>query len=231
MNLMFWKKKADIGGDAENPADKMVVHEALSSESLEKPGLVAKIKSQLAALIRRFKKSPALNAAEAQAPDATGHSESTTEDITPSGPVNLKKRLIIGGAIGLFVLLLAGIGVAAWKFFAPQPKHDATAPASAEPPHTAQPTPHAAIPHAETEALRKKNEELQAQIEALKKQPLQQMPAEPAAQQESDNIPPLPVSGERTIDNKDPKAAAMSLKEAIEAMNAGSESPDKNDSK
>lgn len=75
----------------------------------------------------------------------------------------------------------------------------------------------------EIEALRKKNSELQAQIEILK----QRQPASSAHQSASN----AKISAGRTsvaVDTKDPKAAAKSLKEVIEELNASSgESPGK----
>jgi len=229
---MFWKKKTDTVSEAEVPqedsVDKIVAHESPDQEAPMKPGLAARIKSLLAALVKRFKKPPAFSAAEDQAPDASERSEPTPKNTSSQKPINLKKRLIIGGAIGLLILLLSGIGFAVWKILLSTPKQDIDTPATAETSHPVQPVPHTAIPRAEIDALRKKNIELQAEIEALKKeQQPQQSSTESTAQQTSDNISSSSISGEITVDNKDPKATAMSLKEAIEAMNAGSGDYDK----
>lgn len=243
MNLMFWKKKADTGENAENIQENSAESPALREshgkgspdpespdpETLDKPSLAARMKLRLAALIWRFKKPPAFQAEEDQAHDDSGHSESTTEDTSPPEPVNLKKRLILGSAIGLAILLLSGLGFAVWKIFLSTSKHDADTSAPAEISHTARPVPHAEAPSAEINVLKKKNDELQAQVEALKKEQLQ--PVTPTVQQASDNIRSQSVSGEITIDNKDPKATAMSLKEAIEAMNAGSGDDDEGNAK
>lgn len=74
------------------------------------------------------------------------------------------------------------------------------------------------VPMTEVEALRQKNAELEARLEALKK----------AEQSSSVSVKLYPGSGKgvnaggvATVGNSDPKAAAMTLKEAIEAMNAG----------
>ena len=74
------------------------------------------------------------------------------------------------------------------------------------------------VPMTEVEALRQKNAELEARFEALKK----------AEQSSSVSVKLYPGSGKgvnaggvATVGNSDPKAAAMTLKEAIEAMNAG----------
>lgn len=80
----------------------------------------------------------------------------------------------------------------------------------------AEPASH--VPMTEVEALRQKNAELEAKLEALKK----------AEQSSSVSVKLYPGSGKgvnaggvATVGNSDPKAAAMTLKEAIEAMNAG----------
>lgn len=246
MNLMFWKKKADTGGGAEtpqeNPAGEAVAHEAPDSissgteapdpeptEALAKPGLVARVKLLLAALIRRFKKPPVFQAEGDQAPGAPKSPESEPEDDAPAGPVNLKKRLIIGGAIGLLILLLVGAGFAVWKAFLPAKQEDADTTAAVETLHAVQSAPSAVVPIAEIEALKKKNDELQAQIDALKKEQSQSDAA--TAPQASQNIVPSPENGSLTVDNKNPQATAMSLKEAIESMNAASGDYDKKKTK
>lgn len=228
---MFWKKKADTGVDAETPqeniADETAGREASDTESSDKPGLAARIRLKFAGLIRRFKKPPAFQAEAGQTQNDsahadTGHSDSAPED-TPPPKTNLKKRLILGGAIGLAVLLLAGVGFAIWKIFLSTPEEDADIPAMVETHRDIRPAPPPPASAAEIEALKKKNAELQAQIEALKKEPQQLQPIEPAAPPASENIRLQSASGEITIDNKDPKATAMSLKEAIDAMNEGSD--------
>ncbi|MBI5438582.1 MAG: hypothetical protein HY936_06490 [Nitrosomonadales bacterium] len=228
MNLMFWKKKAGSGGDAESPQESPAdEHKSPDPESADsgtpaKPGLVAKITTRLAALIRHFKKPPAFNAEENQAADATGHLEPESGDATPPVPPSLKRRLTIGGAIGL--ILLSGIGFAVWKIFLSTPNADT--PAQVDATHAAKPVPQTEAAHAKIEALKKKNEELQAQIEALKKGQQQgdtesQQPVEPTAKQSKDTVLPSSDNGDLMVDNKDPKATAMSLKEAIDAMNEG----------
>lgn len=72
-------------------------------------------------------------------------------------------------------------------------------------------------PLTEVEALRQKNAELQAELDALKK-----------TQQSSAAVKlypggkGAPAGGVATVGSSDPKAAAATLKEAIEAMNTGS---------
>lgn len=230
MNLMFWKKKTGAAGDAESPQDnpagavkkESADPESADSEATKKPGLFAKISSRLAALIRHFKKPPAFNAEENQAADSAEHSESEQDDTTsPAAPHRLNRRLIIAGVAVLLILSLSGIGFAVWKFFLPAPQEEAHIPA-------AKPAPQTEAARAKIEALKKKNEELQAQIDALKKeQPKQEGTESPQLVDESTAKPPKDKaltssdSGDLMIDNKDPKATAMSLKEAIEAMNEG----------
>ncbi len=81
---------------------------------------------------------------------------------------------------------------------------------------------------AELHALRKKNEELQAQLEALENQQAAQPSAESRIANTENNESPAPISGEVAIGSKDPKANAMTLKQAIEAMNAASGDYEKN---
>jgi len=223
MKLKFWKKNADDGDDAETPA---------------KPGLTARIKLRLAALVRSFKKPPAFYAEEVQAPDVSEQTESVHDDTPSAKPVNFKKRLIIGTAVALLIVILAGVGFAAWKIFLlkPEQKVDTSA-KTLEIHHTDQPVPQAVLPSAEIEELKKRNDELQAQVEKLKKEqlnkeqlkkeqlnkePLQQSHAASAVKQANNKIPPSPVSGEIMVGNEDPKGSAMTLKEAIKAMNRGS---------
>lgn len=234
MNLKFWKKKAPATENADSPQeienDKTVAMEVPDLDSPAKQGLLTRVKSGFSGLLRRFKKTPAPgpeNAASDQASEAQESEETPEEDNPLLRPMRTKKRLIVGGAIALSILLLAGAGFATWKIFLSPPKHDSTehaAPATAEASHDSPPEEHAEAqtapeaPHSELEDLRKKNEELQAQIETLKKEQKQDQSAAADAGNEA-----TPSSGrdEMTISNKDPKAAAQSLREAIEAMNAG----------
>lgn len=235
MNLMFWKKKpktaADTGESQTPPDDKTVALDSSVTDTPAQPGLVMRIKSGLAGLTRRFRKAPAPDTEENQARDAHDSPEPVAEDTPVIKSMRTKKRLIIGGAIGLLVLLLAGAGFATWKIFLSQPGQEPAAPATAETSHASQPATHAEIPkvepaaHAETpqveiEALKKKNDELQAQIEAMKKEQLS-----PTTSPETGGNAASASStgsGEITITGKDPKAAAQALKAAIEEMNAAS---------
>ncbi|TAN83874.1 MAG: hypothetical protein EPN14_02705 [Gallionella sp.] len=235
MNLMFWKKKTGTGSDAgdsaeksqEAPGDNSVPHkpagpepagpEPVEPETPDKPGLVARMKAGFAAVAMRFKKAPAPDAGENESPEAApADAPENAPDISPAPS---RKRLAIGGAAGLLVLAL--LGFAAWKIF-PSKKHENGAPAAAETSHAIQPASHAGTSQAEIWALKEKNAELQTQIDALKKVQVQQQPPNPPDQGATGAAPPPPGSGEVTVGNKDPKAAAASLKEAIEAMNANS---------
>lgn len=70
----------------------------------------------------------------------------------------------------------------------------------------------------ELEALRQKNAELQAQIEALKKA---QRSSSASVKLYPGDRRGTPAGGVATVGNSDPKAAATTLKDAIDAMNAG----------
>lgn len=212
MNLMFWKKKA--GGTAEGEAgdDSTVAiprDTETTAENSVRPGLLARLRNALSA---RRKPGAEGGTAEPQ--------EAETPRVVPVR--NMKKRLIIGGAIGLLVLLLAGIGFAVWKIFLTHPEPNPAVPAPTEAAHASQATPHAETSETEIEALKKKNEALQAEIEAIKnEQPLQPPPVAPSGK--TNPVPaPSPDNSEMTLSNKDPKAAAQALKTAIEEMNAGS---------
>lgn len=76
------------------------------------------------------------------------------------------------------------------------------------------------------DAITKKNNELQAQVDALYKRQQQLLSDSQTNKTARKAYPPV-KSGEIAISSKNPKAAIMSLKEAIEAMNAGSDSPPK----
>ncbi|MDO8369257.1 MAG: hypothetical protein Q7S71_00820 [Candidatus Nitrotoga sp.] len=208
---------------SKKPVDAAAKEPGLESPDMEvpaKPGLVVRAKLRLIALTRRFKKTPVSDVAEGD-----------EEDAPEINPARSKKRLVIGGAIGLLVLLLAGIGIAI-RPVAPPPQEQpdtgrgvatiASRPGEPAPapgqPQTSTPE----KPPTEIEALKKENAELHARIEALKKELPQQQPSVPAARHAGGNAPSSSASGEMMIGNKDPKDTAMTLKEAIEAMNASS---------
>ncbi|HEU0283103.1 MAG TPA: hypothetical protein VFQ99_04920 [Gallionella sp.] len=217
--------------DSKEPDDVAAMEpdfESPDPEAPAKPGLALQIKLWLISLAQRFKKAPTPAANEDWDADSHGRSEASSgdeypEDASDAGPARSKKRLVIGGVIGLLVLLLFGIGIAIWPVFAPPQKqwganHDVTpiAPRASQPESVPENT------QTEIEALKRENAELQARIEALKNGPPVQRPYVPPAWQARGNSPSSSVGGEMTVDSKDPKATAMSLKEAIEAMNASS---------
>lgn len=233
MNLMFWKKKAKVDEDApaeeEKPADKNTAPESSSqeqhdSESPVKQGVAAKIKSAFSRLTSVFKKPPSFNAEEGEASDKTAPSGDATEEVSDPPPANLKKQMILGGALFLLVLLFAAVGFFIFRHFTSPPKPNTpkpVTPAASETLHTDKPIPHTVAPNPEIETLKKKNIELQAQIESLKKEaaPLPQPVASTGQQISNSGFQPSDNS-ELTVTNKDPKATALSLKEAIDAMNA-----------
>ena len=84
---------------------------------------------------------------------------------------------------------------------------------------------------ARAEALRKKEAEDKARAEAAKKSLRQQKLLDSSNLQTGGGTAPPQNTGEVTVGSKDPKAAAKSLKEAIEAMNAVSDGPAKKPAK
>lgn len=75
---------------------------------------------------------------------------------------------------------------------------------------------------ANIDALTKKINELQAQLEALKKRQQQTPSSAPPAGQAADKSQPPARSGDMAVGSKNPKATAKTLKDIIDAMNAGS---------
>jgi hypothetical protein len=200
---------------SKKPFDAAAKELGLESPDMEvpaKPGLVVRAKLWLIALTRRFKKTPVSDVAEGD-----------EEDAFEINPARSKKRLVIGGAIGLLVLLLAGIGIAI-RPAAPPPQEqpDTRRDVATIASRPGEPAPAPEKPPSEIEALKKENAELHARIEALKKELPQQQSYVPPARYTGGDVPSSSVSGEMMIGNKDPKATAMTLKEAIEAMNASS---------
>lgn len=243
MNLKFWKKKTGaeeteqgnlavnakqresldfVAGKRGNagPNPEPAEHELsgtdeTSPETPAKAGLAERMKLLLGGLARHFKRTPTFRAeVEPEAPEDEYHE---------GGPARSRKRLIIVGAAAVVVLLLVGIGIALWPSSEPpQERLDARHDVTAAPPGTAQPAAAPQSPPNEIEVLRKENAELQAKIEELKKGQAQQRPAAAPALQTGTSTPSSSVGGEMTVGSQDPKAAAMTLKEAIDAMNASS---------
>lgn len=228
MNFMFWKKKTPGGTEAVEADDDRTVAIARTNEAEEtleqaaiRPGLLARLANALSALRKPRDSSTEADDDNSETPEpaAAGHQDDETPSIAPAR--NMKKRLVIGGAIGLLIVLLGGIGFAITKILSPQAEQK---PATADASLASHPAPHAETSQAEIEALKKKNAELQAQIEAIQKQPPQ--PPTPASESlaAKGNAASAASDGsdEITISNKDPKAAAQVLKAAIEEMNAAS---------
>ena len=204
-------------------------------ETPAKPALGIRIKMSIIAMVRRFRKTPAPDTGEDREPDSGSHgrSEAASTDERPESapgqaPVRSRKWLVIGGSIAILALLLIDIGITLWATIEPPQKrwgtrHDITSvssrPVRSETAPGGSQTPAPETPQTEIETLRKENAELQARIEALKKT---QQPYSPAARQTGGNLPSSAAAGELTVGSKDPKASAMSLKEAVEAMNASS---------
>jgi len=240
MNLLFWKKKkpaTDEGAEVTKDDKTALIATGSEEENTDKPGMLARLRTSLAGLGQRFKKRQTPEEKEGgTVPDSAREEQSAPNAIAA---VRSKKRLILGGIAGVTFLLLTGIGFAVWKFALAPAKPDehpssATAPharelASGAANHAEKPSAEATLPaadtHTELEALKKKNEELQAQVEALKKGNGQEQkaaisPAETKAERNTATAPS--VDKEMIFSGKDPKASAQALKQAIEEMNAAS---------
>lgn len=214
MNLMFWKKTATTGGESEGLPDEADGKAVARASSLR------------------------------ERPDSADEASGDEAHIKAA---RLKKRMVIFGAIGLSVLILLVLAAAVWKLFFAEPPREAAPPDSATEQKVLLPSPHreknliklpgielppSATPQAELDALRKKNEELEGQLKELKQQDRQSAPAETAAPVQG-NVPAasrggevvrggeITQGGEVRLGSKDPKATAMTLKAAIEIMNAG----------
>ena len=223
----------DDGEDqADHPSD-----ESPAPEAPAKPGLLARIKAGFAAFVREIKVPAAPAADEKNEEEADSHSRSATEpEEEPSEdvPVRSRKWLVIGGAITIVVLLAADIAITLWMAYEPPQKrwgtkHDMTSIPSrsldSDSATEESPISEPGKSQVEAEALKKENAELQARIKALQQAQQSRLSA-PLTRQNGGNTAGSPVavrelpSGELAIGSDDPKATAMSLKEAIEAMNA-----------
>jgi len=199
--------------------------ESPRSDATAKPGLLMRIKAGFVAFIREIKAPTAPTTSEEDEAVSHGHSmDSDNVGETAAEPARPRKWLIVGGSVFIVTLLLIDIAMNLWLTYEPPQKrwgtrHDATSISSR--PSKSESSPEE--PRNEIEALQKKNAELQTRIEALKKELPQQQPyAPPAWQNSGGGTPSSSVSGEMMVGNKDPQATAMTLKEAIEAMNASS---------
>ncbi|OGT13031.1 MAG: hypothetical protein A3F73_00575 [Gallionellales bacterium RIFCSPLOWO2_12_FULL_59_22] len=204
-----------------------------------KPGLLMRINAGFAAFIREIKAPVTPQAGEDEGgADRLDRSEAAHEEgeisdsAIAAGPVRSRKWLVVSGSILIAVLLVTGIAINFWQTYEPKQKrwgtkHDITSISST--PSGQESTPD--LPHDEVDALKKKNAELQARIEALQKAPPPQRSYIPSARQSGGSSPSFAGSGDTMLGTSDPKAAAMTLKEAIEAMNASSGDYGKNNTK
>lgn len=215
-------------------------------EAPAKPGLFLRIKAAFAAFIRELKAAPAAPAAdEEEEAGSHGRSEALPEDELPegepaAGPARSRKWLVVGGSVAIVVLLAVDIAITLWLAYEPSQKrwgtrHNITSISSrpADPDSAPEESPASAPEKSqvEAEALKRQNAELQARIEALKRGAQQRQVYAPPTGQAGGNASSSSVGGEMTVGSKDPKATAMSLKEAIDAMNAGSGDYDKKPAK
>ena len=235
MTSIFRKTPAPDAEKDEDHADK--ADESPAPETPAKPGLFMRIKAGFAAFVREFKTPAAPAASEDDEHEEGSRSRyeavpdgEDANGVSDSQPVRSKKWLRTGGAIFLLVLLLSGIGVVIWLIFTPPQirsgtRHGITTTSRIIRPESAPKKSQISAPEkpqTEVEVIKKENAELPARIEAPKKEPPQQQPYVPTVRPNEGNAPSSSVSGEMMISGKDPKAAAMSLKEAIKAMNASS---------
>lgn len=198
MNLMFWKKKAA------SP------EEVVSAPRVE------------------------------EVPDLTPEE---LEEIAQIKKLRLKKRLLIYGILGGAILLLLGLAFAAWKLLF-SARHEASvqsvpvnAPTIVMPPRQGKKNlinlpgvempadaaqavgkPQDSVKPDELEALKKRNEELEAQLRAMKQEAPQALPAKSASVRGAS----ASNGGQVMLNSKSPKENAITLKAAIEAMNAAS---------
>lgn len=200
------------GSERDDDRTVVISRDAVPTEDGEagtvRPGLLARLRNTLSAL-----RKPGDSGSEAGTPgsDGAGTDDRRNDEEPVVAPVrNLKKRLIIGGALGFMILLVAGVGLTTWKLL-PANKAEQHEPSTAQ---------NSAAMQAQIEALKKQNEQMHSQLEALKK--TGQSDAQLASGAESD---PATAAGESVMvfSGKDPKASAQALKLAIEAMNAESD--------
>lgn len=229
MNLMFWKKKKQVEADvAEAGSDKTMViaagAEETPAENLARPGLAARLRNTFSTLGQRFRKRRATGTSEDEPPITH---EPAAQGPGTAPPPNLKKRLIVGAALGAVILLLAGMGFAAWKLLFSSHEAETSRPAEAaahgsEPP--AKPAHAEQEMQAQMETLKKQNEEMARQLEALKNEKARK----DTADGRKETLPgtheagaPAGGNNEVTVfSGKDTKASAQALRQAIEEMNA-----------
>lgn len=231
-----FRKKHEAGGEGNDESDEPGEEdgdEEVAAQAPAKPDLLKRLKVALAAFVREFRSSAEPATDEEHKEDEHGQPKSGQEDgwveaEVEAGPVRSRRWLVIGGSIVIVILMLANFAIANWPIFKePQKRqgtrHDTDAipsrSSAPDPAHKKLSAPALEEPSPEVEALRRENTELQAQIEALRG--ARQRPPAPPARPYGGNVAvPTPGSGELAVGSEDPKAAAMTLKEAIEAMNA-----------
>lgn len=243
MNLMFWKKKKAPAGEEAETADETSAQAATGDnpdeEEAAKQGILTRLRGALAALRKRPAPAAGDDDTTALPPETQPRRPPPEGEPAPAPAPNLKKRLVLGAALGFVILLLAGMGFAAWKWFAapqageqaeahqstaniartakPEAHDDADKAAHADG-RSAQKAPDSAEMQAQIAALKKQNEQMQSELEALRKAE-REGNAPPAAKNDDKNA----AGGEVLFSGKDPKASAQALKQAIEEMNAAAE--------
>lgn len=177
-----------------------------------------------------WKKKPLTEETSSQSADQevsskAGEKKPPTEEdgdyATAMARLRTKKLLLVGAAISL---LLVTIGIATWKMLSHGPTKGAhDAPLHADSAHKPAPPADAEMAR-QLQALERKNADLTAQVEALKKEKtapdVTTTPSQPTPTSQN----PVTSNTERelVISNKDPKASAQALKRMIEEMNAAS---------
>jgi hypothetical protein len=231
-----FRKKHEADGEGNDGSDEPGEEdgdEEVAAQAPAKPDLLKRLKVALAAFVREFRSSAEPATDEEHDEDEHGRPKSEQEDggveaEVEAGPVRSRRWLVIGGSIVIVILMLANFAIANWPIFKePQKRqgtrHDTDAIPSRsgapDPAHKKLSAPALEEPSPEVEALRRENAELQAQVEALGR--ARQRPSAPPARPYGGSAAALPSgSGELAVGSENPKAAAMTLKEAIEAMNA-----------
>lgn len=219
MNLLFWKKKKTEPEESreqflDKTDDETATAEPEEAESTpDQPGILARVRIKLAAVGQRLRRRRESSAGEDESPTAgdagkTGVEASAEDAIITNYALKPRKRLLLAGALIVFILLTAGGGFAAWKWLL------VPAPADMQ---------------VQIEVLKKQNREMQAQIEALKKDSQSEpQPATAAVENRPSgkwkNTALPPGQGVLIISDKDTTASAQALKQAIEEMNASSQS-------
>lgn len=240
MNLLFWKKKKPAEGESKDESLEKPDEETTAAESEEaertpvQPGILARVRTKLVAArqrLRRHRESPA--PAEDQSPvpaedqssapakdqspaSAKGKSpaaknapgKATVEAPTADATTNIPASKVRKRSLLWGTVVVLTLLTAGGGFAAIK---WLLAPAPAD-------------MQAQIEALKKQNQEMQAQIEAQKKESQSKpKPVTAAEENKAWGTTPLSDKGVLVISNEDSKASAQTLKQAIEEMNAASE--------